>query len=176
MKKKMIKAPIFNFQPIQKKDLPLLFEWLGLPHVVEWWRESRDYNTFHPKYQQWMGDPTIGQFLICHDTKAVGFISWYDCAHCPIRAEEFPEATFGMDLFIADTDYIGKGYGQKVIKQFIDQILMPMEPKKIIVDPEITNARSVHVFEKVGFKKTRIVEATDGTQMVTAQLMEMDIG
>ena len=50
-----------------------------------------------------------------------------------------------------------------------------MKPVKIIVDPEITNERAIHVYEKVGFKKTMIVEETDGSKMVTAQLMEMDI-
>lgn len=172
---KKIESLNFNFQSLQKKDLPLLFEWLGLPHVTEWWRESREYETFHAKYAKWLIDPTIGQFLICHNTKPIGFISWYNAAHCPIRPEPFPNPTFGIDLFIADLEYIGKGYGQTITKQFISEILMPMKPKKIITDPEITNTRSIHVFEKVGFKKTRVVETTDGTQMVKAQLMEIDI-
>lgn len=172
---KKIAPTKFNFQPIQQKDLTLLFEWLGLPHVSEWWRESRDYQIFHAKYEKKLKDHTIGQFLICHNTKPFGFISWYDAAHCPIRSEAFPHPTFGIDLFIADRDYIGKGYGQQIITQFIDEILMPMKPKKIITDPELINTRSIHVFEKVGFKKTKIVEGTDGTQMVKAQLMEMDI-
>jgi len=51
-----------------------------------------------------------------------------------------------------------------------------VEAKKIITDRKKTNTRSIHVFEKVGFKKTVIVQATDGTKMVTAQLMEMDKG
>lgn len=165
---------MFLFKKFTEPDLPLLFKWLGLPHVTEWWRESREYETFHAKYEKKLKDPTIGQFLICHNTKPIGFISWYDAAHCPIRSEAFPNPTLGIDLFIADLNYLGKGYGQQIIKQFIDKILMPMRPKKIITDPELTNARSIHVFEKIGFKKTKVVEATDGTQIVKAQLMEMD--
>jgi aminoglycoside 6'-N-acetyltransferase len=108
--------------------------------------------------------------------KPIGYISWYDAAHCPVRNEEFPIPTFGFDLFIADTDYVGKGLGQKIIQQFIDEIIMPMHPAKIIVDPEITNERAIHVYEKIGFKKANIVQATNGTNMVTAQLMELDCG
>ena len=40
----------FDFKPTQKNDLPLLFEWLELPHVAQWWRESRDWETFSTKY------------------------------------------------------------------------------------------------------------------------------
>jgi aminoglycoside 6'-N-acetyltransferase len=165
----------FQFKLLQKSDLLILFDWLGLPHVAEWWRESRDYKIFYAKYSKKIIDPTIGQFLIYYKTEPIGFISWYEAAYCPIGTESFPEPTCGIDLFIADTNYIGKGYGQKIIKQFIKEIIMPMNPKKIITDPEITNMRSIHVFEKVGFKKSKVVEATDGAQMVMAQLMEMRI-
>ena len=166
---------MFNFKPLNNHQLPLLFDWLSFLHVSAWWRESRDYKTFRAKYEKKIIDPTIGQFLIYHNTKPIGFISWYDASICPIRTESFPRSTYGIDLFIADLEYVGKGYGQQIIKQFIDEIIMPMKPAKIITDPEITNTRSIHVFEKVGFKKTKVVEATDGSKMVTAQLMEMDI-
>ena len=103
----------FTFKKLEEADLQMLFRWLSLPHVAQWWRET--------------------------------------------------------------SDYLGKGYGQTIIKQFIDDIIMPMKPAKIIVDPEIINERAIHVYEKVGFKKKKIVETTDGTKMVTAQLMELDL-
>ncbi len=166
---------MFTFKAIALSSLPLLFQWLSLPHVSEWWRESKEYEVFHAKYEKALHDPTIGQFLICDGEKPIGFIQWYDAAHCPLRTEQFPHPTFGIDLFIADLEYIGKGYGQHILTQFMSEIIIPMKPQKIITDPEITNIRSIHVFEKVGFKKTNIIQATDGTHMVKAQLMEMDI-
>lgn len=60
------------------------------------------------------------------------------------------------------------------IKQFINEIITPMNPALIIVDPEATNKLAIHVYEKAGFKKTKLVEATDGSQLVIAQLMELD--
>lgn len=165
----------FIFKPLQKTDLPLLFEWLSLPHVAEWWRETKDYESFAKKYKNYIAIDEVGPYLIYDKDKPIGYISWYDAAHDPIRNETFPKPTYGMDMFIADLNYLGKGYGQKIIKQFIDEIIMPMNPAKIIIDPEITNERAIHVYEKVGFMKTKVVQATDGTDIVTAQLMEMDI-
>ncbi|MGA9530334.1 MAG: acetyltransferase [Candidatus Babeliales bacterium] len=69
-----IDTPRFHFQVFKAEDLPLLFEWLGLPHVSDWWRESRDYKTFHAKYTERLSDSSIGQFLICDKTNLIGFI------------------------------------------------------------------------------------------------------
>ena len=165
----------FTFKPLTESDLPLLFEWLALPHVAEWWRETRDYKKFANKYRKWIEVDDVGPFIIYHQDTPIGYISWSNTATDPMRPENYPERTYGIDLFIADTNYIGKGYGSELIKQFIKQIIMPMKPVKIITDPEIANVRAIHVYEKVGFKKRKIVQATDGTQMVTAQLMELDV-
>jgi len=166
---------MFTFQQFQKKDIPLLFKWLALPHVAEWWRETRDYKKFETKYSKRTDDESIGQFLICHKEKSIGYISWYNAKECPFRNETFPDPTYGFDILIADQNYFGKGYGDVVIKQFIDEKIMPMNPKKIIVDPEIANKKAIHVYQKVGFKKIKQVQTTDGTSLVDAQLMELDV-
>ena len=164
----------FQFRLLRKNDLPLLFEWLALPHVAEWWRESRNYKIFSDKYISWINSDQVGAYLIVHDAKPIGYVQWANIASDPLRTEGYPKNTFGIDLFLADVKYLGKGYGAGVIRQFIDKIIMPMNPTKLIIDPEITNTRAIRVYEKVGFKKTKIAQTTDGTKMVTAQLMEMD--
>lgn len=174
--KELIKNFItFTFQPLKESDLPLLFEWLALPRVGAWWRESRDWKTFQEKYtKKFINVNDVGSFIAYHKSKPIGYIQWYDVAQCPIRNEQYPERTFGIDLFIADANYIGKGYGPLLMKQFIQAKIMPKNPSKIITDPEITNTQAIRAYEKVGFKKTRIVQATDGTKLVIAQLMELD--
>jgi len=154
----------FSFQPLKKTDLPLLFDWLALPHIAEWWRESRDWEIFSKKYIPKITAPDIQQVFIIRDGKRIGYIHSY----------EDPGKIFGLDLFIADTESLGKGYSVPLIKQFIHQFILPLGPKKIGIDPEITNVRAIHVYEKVGFKKTHVGQTTDGTKMVIAQFMELD--
>ena len=163
-----------DFKPLQETDLPLLFSWLALPHVATWWRETRDYEKFAAKYREYIAIDDVGPFIIYHHQTPIGYISWADTATDPTRPEQHPAGTYGMDLFIANLDYLGKGYGVTLIKQFLQTILMPKHPFKIIIDPEITNVRAIHVYERVGFKKTAIVQTTDGTTLITAQLMELD--
>jgi aminoglycoside 6'-N-acetyltransferase len=89
--------------------------------------------------------------------------------------EDLPKNIYGFDLFIADLDYLGKGYGARIIQQFVNEIIMPLKSEKIIVDPEVGNNKAIHVYEKTGFRKTKIVDSIDATQKVKAQLMELDV-
>lgn len=172
-KKSANMTPLFSFTVFKEADIPLLYEWLAREHVAAWWRETRDYQKFYEKYKERVKDNTLGSYLICHDDKPIGYISWYDAAHCPVRSQDYPQkGVYGFDVLIAETDYIGKGNGTKILEQFIDEIMMPLKPTKIIVDPETANERAIHVYEKIGFKKVKEVQATDGVDMVPAVLME----
>ncbi len=173
-KKSVNMEPLFNFAVFKEADIPLLYEWLGREHVAAWWRETRDYQKFYEKYMGRIEDNTLGCYLICHDNKPIGYIAWYDAAHCPVRSKDYPEkGVYGFDVLIAEIDYIGKGNGTKILQQFIDEIIMPLKPTKIIVDPEVANERAIHVYKKLGFKKVKEVQATDGVDMVPAFLMEL---
>lgn len=154
-----------EFRKLVIDDIPLLFEWMGLEHVGAWWRETRDYKVFFEKYSKYVTSKKNGCYFICDVNKPIGFIIWH----------YVEKQVYALDIFIADLDYVGKGYGAKIIKQFIDVILIPLHPKKIIIDPEVTNERAIHVYEKVGFKKKKIIKTFDGTKDVDGWLMELDI-
>jgi hypothetical protein len=53
-----------QFKPLTTTDLPLLFAWLDVPHVKEWWRETRDYQEFVKKYTKWIEVDDVGPYLI----------------------------------------------------------------------------------------------------------------
>lgn len=62
------------------------------------------------------------------------------------------EEAITLDLFICDLNYLGKGFAVPMIRQFLLDHFSHM--KKILIDPEATNRRAIHVYEKVGFKTT----------------------
>ena len=55
-----------------------------------------------------------------------------------------------LDVFICDPNYFGKGLGSTVIKEFL--LSNFSDVSEIFIDPEKSNKRAVHVYEKVGFK------------------------
>lgn len=60
--------------------------------------------------------------------------------------------TITLDLFICNLNYLGKRSAVHMIKEFL--IRQFSHVKKILIDPEATNVRAIHVYQKVGFKIT----------------------
>lgn len=51
---------------------------------------------------------------------------------------------------LCDPNYIGKGRAATMIRDFL--LIQFSNVKKVLIDPEATNTRAIHVYEKVGFK------------------------
>ena len=77
---------------------------------------------------------------------------------------DLPETTVGIDQFIGDPNYLGKGYGLLMIKEFISYLTKVLEPRTttIILDPKPTNIVAIKCYEKVGFKPIGVVDAPWG--------------
>ena len=56
-----------------------------------------------------------------------------------------------MKLFLAfGINYLGKGIAVQMIQEFL--ISQFSNVKRVLIDPEATNKRAIHVYQKVGFK------------------------
>lgn len=67
-----------------------------------------------------------------------------------ITSPEGQDATT-VDLFICDLNYLGKGLAVSMIREFL--IGHFSHVKKVLIDPEATNTRAIHVYQKAGFRK-----------------------
>lgn len=165
----------FRFKPVEHADLPFLVEWLAMPHVSLWWRDPATMEDVVKDYGPCIDgtEPTDAYIAYIGD-KSIGLIQSY-------RLVEYPEhessinipKSAGIDLFIGDVDYIGKGYGPQMIMQFIENILIGKYPgiDNVVTDPEITNVASIKAFEKAGFKKGKVLAGKYGPE----QLMVFEI-
>lgn len=63
------------------------------------------------------------------------------------------EDAITLDLFICDLNYLGKGIAVPMIREFL--ISQFPNVKRVLIDPEATNKRAIHVYQKVGFKIIR---------------------
>lgn len=55
-----------------------------------------------------------------------------------------------LDLFICDLNYLGKGLSVQMIHEFLFSKFPNI--KEVLIDPESTNTRAIHVYEKAGFR------------------------
>lgn len=56
-----------------------------------------------------------------------------------------------MDLFIAEEEYLNKGYGTAIVKLFCQKIIQDFGAKKILIDPASNNQCAIRCYEKSGF-------------------------
>ena len=149
------------FLPMTKKDIPLWQQWIQKEHVKSVWfiegYETADYiyqkvelNGYDFPFIIYLNDQPIG-YIVCCDLYAYR-------TTCPqpkgLFTNENP-GTYCMDLFIAEENYLNKGYGTEIVKAFVDYVVKHFNANKVLIDPAETNKRAIRCYEKAGFKFVR---------------------
>jgi GrpB-like predicted nucleotidyltransferase (UPF0157 family)/dihydrofolate reductase/GNAT superfamily N-acetyltransferase len=132
----------FYFEPVKLSQKTLIHNWLAQPHIKEWIHGVGLQNTLHG----------LEKFFQRESTKTywVGYDNDIPFAFL-ITSPEGNDATT-LDLFICNLDYLGKGIAVPMIQEFL--ISHFPNVNKVLIDPEATNVRAVHVYQKAGFKIT----------------------
>lgn len=146
----------FTFKPVTKADLPLLFEWFAQPYIEKLWKEPKEYATFEAKYLKDIASKRIIPFIGYIQDEPVAFIQYHhtDEIDRGLAPEaNIPVDSVGIDLFIGNPDYLNKGYGTKLLQEFM-VFVKGLEPQcqAIIIDPATDNDRAIACYKKVGFK------------------------
>lgn len=130
----------FAFRFAQKSDEKMVHNWLRQDYIAEWIHGVGLQNTLDglTKFFQGQTDPTY--WIGYHENTPFAFL---------ITSPEGEDA-ITLDLFICNTKYLGKGLAVPMIKEFL--VSQFPHVKKVLIDPEATNTRAIHVYQKVGFK------------------------
>ena len=133
------------FRPLGRDDFPQLADWLARPHVHKWWKEPFDLAAIEEKYEPRVddADPT-DLYLVEADGVAIGMLQSYwvddyaESGHA--SAMGFP-GSVGVDLFIGEENYIGKGYGPAMLRAFLSDLLPVRYPGAtgVVTDPDAAN-------------------------------------
>ncbi|MDQ3076451.1 MAG: acetyltransferase [bacterium] len=148
---------LITFRRLQKSDLNLMFIWLNEAHVHKWWgQDGTSQEEITEQYIQVINgkEPTRG-FIISYNEKPIGYIQTYTINDYPEYVEQLDlKDLAGMDIFIGDKDFTGKGLGAKIIKKFTKDIVFPMfqDVSGCIADPATLNSASIGAFQKAGFE------------------------
>lgn len=151
-----------TFESLQSSHLPLLLKWLETPHVKAWWdrdikwtpqliEEKYGPYTAGYKYEEGSRKP-MHAYIASVDKVEVGYIQYYNAYDFP-RDEPidgFPQSLAAFDIFIGESDYIGKGIGTKILHCFCKEYIFK-EFENCLVDPEATNIGAIRAYKKAGF-------------------------
>jgi RimJ/RimL family protein N-acetyltransferase len=146
-----------RFQPFQKEHFPLWEQWINVPHVKEVWF-IEGYETADYIHQKIIGNGYDYPFVIVLNDQPIGYIVCCDLyayrTICPAPKGNFTEespGTFCMDLFIAETDFLNKGYGTEIVCAFTHYVFEHFHAHTLLIDPAETNLRAIRCYEKAGF-------------------------
>jgi RimJ/RimL family protein N-acetyltransferase len=147
-----------QIRPMTESDIPRWLEWAKVPHVKEVWF-IEGYETTDYIYEKIKGNGYDFPFIIEIDNQPVGYLVCCDLFAYKTICEspkglfiDEPEGTFCMDLFIADQEYLNKGYGTEIVKLFSKKIFDEFKANIIYIDPAATNKHAIRCYEKTGFK------------------------
>ena len=105
---------------------------------------------------------SIPNFIVYADDTPIGYIQLYsvkdslpdgitDYNH-PLFDNVKPNEIAGIDLFIADENYLKKGYATLTLTNFLKEYIQG-KFSLLVTDPLKSNKNAIQFFEKNGFKK-----------------------
>ena len=138
--RKILKPSEFSFLPAKVSQIPLIHKWLEQDHIKEWVHGKGLQSTLNGLERFFRAESNTTYWIGYHKGTPFAFL---------ITSPEGVDAST-LDVFICDLNYLGKGLAVPMIKEFL--ITHFSHVKKVLIDPEATNARAIHVYQKVGFK------------------------
>lgn len=154
----------FSFKPLSLKDLPLIHLWFNLPHVQKFyslrqWTEKQVLEKFTPYIS---GNKPVLGFIISINEQAIAYIQQYKISDYPWPNQNLPQEIIdhaaGIDLFIGNTELIGKGVGKQIISKFLEQKIWP-QFQYCLVDPDIKNIAAIKCYQKLNFNSYIIINS-----------------
>ena len=158
----MLRGRAVRLRPALAADASALLAILDQPEVAEWWRRD-----------EWerLDESGAVTFTIVLDGAVVGCIQY---------SEETDPDYFSaaVDIFVSAAVH-GRGVGGDAMRTLVAWLIDGRGHHRLTVDPAAANARAIHVYEKLGFRRVGVLReyerVADGSWR-DALLMELLAG
>jgi RimJ/RimL family protein N-acetyltransferase len=130
----------FHFAPVTSTQRALVHRWLEQDHIKQWLHGAGLQNTLTGLEKFFRGESSTTYWIGYKKDVPFAFL---------ITSPEGADA-ITLDLFICDVNYLGKGLAEPMTRTFLMTHFSHM--KRVLIDPEATNMRAIHVYQKLGFR------------------------
>ena len=153
-----------SFSPLKESHFPLLLRWLKRSHIKAWWDPDFTYTldlvkekfgcyTHEFIFLSELSKDAYG-YIVQENEQKMGYIQAYDVlSHLRkegLNTAQLPPNSAGIDFFIGEEAFLGKGVGTQMIQEFCDHILLP-HFSVCLADPSPENHQGIPVLKKAGF-------------------------
>lgn len=155
-----------TFRLLEEKDFNQIHIWMNTDFVIEWYGKIPvTIEDVRNKYMSYItGEKPTKAYIIIIDNVDVGYLQTYLINDYPEynKYVETDEHTAGVDLFIGHKDYIHKGYGVRIMEQFLrEHVFSNIQVDKCIIGPEPKNLSAIRMYEKSGFRWYKNIQIPD---------------
>ena len=160
-----------SFRPLVEADLPDVMRWLADPEVVQFYGDPPvDLATAREDYVTPSLDSPTWRYVIEWRGRGVGEIQYYH----RYAGQEY-EWDAGIDIFIGDPTARGHGVGIEAIRVMLRYLFEVKRVHRALIDPEVKNARAIHVYQRAGFHLDGVVRhnAFDHGEYVDTQYLTL---
>ncbi|WP_341519562.1 GNAT family N-acetyltransferase [Bacillus paramobilis] len=147
---------------VKEEDAQVISKWLTDPEVLQYYEGRDNPQSVEMVLNHFIHNPNSHEkrCLIEFDAVPIGYIQMYpiDSEWKTLYGYEESQNVWGMDQFIGEPTYWGKGIGMKLVQAAITYIMENTGAEAIAMDPKVNNERAIKCYEKCGFKKVKILK------------------
>lgn len=157
----ILRSGEISLRGLQEEDAPLLLKWLTNPRVLEYY-EGRDsgFDLDRIREKFFNREEELTPCIIQYQSLPIGYLQFY-----PVLGEGQREygllptdaVLYATDQFIGETAYWNRGIGQALMKAVTDYLFDEQSADSVILDPQCRNKRAIACYEKVGFRKIKLL-------------------
>ena len=162
-------AIVITFRPLAPEDLSTLHEWLGRPHVVEWWGRPPSPAQVEEEFGPLMTDQsTTRAYMALAEGRPIGYIQSYVALGSGDGwwSDEQDPGVRGIDQFLANAEDLGRGLGTAMVRAFVERLFADPAVTRIQTDPSPDNRRAIRSYQKAGFHAASEVVTPDGPALL----------
>ena len=154
---------MISFKPLESSDFDLLTTWINMDFVSNWYdRRKFIFDNVEKKYRFKRKDYVlVDSFIVQIDSIPIGYIQKYIIADYFNYAAcmEVSYTAVGIDMFIGEKEYMHKGYGKDIVKQFMTYFIFPMPNNDMVIaSPDPSDVAAIRMYEKAGFTYVKTVK------------------
>lgn len=146
------------------EDLKLMSKWLNTKEVLEFFGDPEAPPSaiqIREKYGPRIdGVVAVEPYIAETEGKPFAFMQCYRLTDEDYKSYGYSieETIYGIDQFIGEPALLGKGYGTRMVIEFLNFIFNEKGAGAVTVDPELTNPRAIRCYEKCGFQKIKKID------------------